>query len=453
MSRASGRLVRVSAITVATCFLLGTSTGRAQDNWPQFRGPGARGTSDTTNLPESWSKTENVVWKTKIPGRGWSSPVIWGDRIFLTSATQLKGKTEKVKPGLYFGGERATPLHPHRWVVYCIDFKSGKILWEKTAHEGVPKEGHHLKNTLASETPVTDGKRVYAYFGNVGLFTYDMEGNLLWKKDLGSYRTAYNWGTASSPVLHGDRLFIVDDNEEHSFVAAFDTKTGKEIWNVKRDEKSNWATPFVWENDLRTELVTCGKKMVRSYSLDGKLLWELGGMSSIVIPTPFAAHGLLYVTSGYVMSLQKPVFAIKPGGKGDISLKDKETSNQFIAWYQAKGGPYNVSPVLYGETLYVLYDRGFLSAFDACTGKAVYQPAMARLGASEHYTASPWAYNNKIFCLSEEGQTVVIPTGGQKPDIVRKNDLDELCMATPATARGSLFIRTESQLYRIANKP
>jgi outer membrane protein assembly factor BamB len=451
MIRAIGRPACVAAF-VAVCTLLGISFARAQDNWPQFRGPGARGTSDTTNLPESWSKTENVVWTTKIPGRGWSSPVIWGDRIFLTSATQLKGKTEKVKPGLYFGGERATPLHPHRWVVYCIDFKSGKILWEKTAHEGVPKEGHHLKNTLASETPVTDGKRVYAYFGNVGLFTYDMEGNLLWKKDLGSYRTAYNWGTASSPVLHGDRLFIVDDNEEHSFVAAFDTKTGKEIWNVKRDEKSNWATPFVWENDLRTELVTCGKKKVRSYSLDGKLLWELGGMSSIVIPTPFAAHGLLYVTSGYVMSLQKPVFAIKPGGKGDISLKDKETSNQFIAWYQAKGGPYNVSPVLYGETLYVLYDRGFLSAFDACTGKAVYQPAMARLGASEHYTASPWAYNNKIFCLSEEGQTVVIPTGGQKPEIVRKNDLDELCMATPATARGSLFIRTESQLYRIANK-
>jgi outer membrane protein assembly factor BamB len=441
------------AVWVVACILLGISEGRAQDNWPQFRGPGSRGVSEETNLPESWSKTENVVWTAKIPGRGWSSPVIWGDRIFLTSADQLKGRKEKVKPGLYFGGERATPHDPHRWVVYCIDFKTGKILWEKTAHEGIPKEGHHLKNTLASETPVTDGQRVYAYFGNVGLFTYDMEGNLLWKKDLGSYRTAFNWGTASSPVLHGDRIYIVNDNEEHSFVVAFDAKTGKEVWKVDRDEKSNWATPYVWENDLRTELVTCGKKKVRSYSLDGKLLWELDGMSSIVIPTPFAAHGLLYVTSGYVMSIRKPVFAIKPGGKGDISLKDKQTSNEFIAWYQAKGGPYNVSPIVYGKELYVLYDRGFLSAFDACTGKALYQPAMARLGASEHYTASPWAYNNKIFCLSEEGQTIVIPTGGQKPEIVRKNDLDELCMATPATARGSLFIRTESQLYRIANKP
>jgi outer membrane protein assembly factor BamB len=453
MIQAIGRSACLTAAFVAICTLLGSLSAQAQENWPQFRGPGARGVSDAKDLPESWSKTENVVWTAKIPGRGWSSPVIWGDRIFLTSATQLKGKPEKVRPGLYLLGERPTPHGPHRWDVYCIDFKSGKILWEKTAHEGIPKEGHHLKNTLASETPVTDGKRVYAYFGNVGLFTYDMEGNLLWKQDLGRYRTAYSWGTASSPVLHGDRVYIVNDNEEHSFVAAFDAKTGKEIWKVDRDEKSNWATPYVWENDLRTELVTCGKKKVRSYSLDGKLLWELDGMSSIVIPTPFSAHGLLYVTSGYVMSFRKPVFAIKPGGKGDISLKEKQTSNQFIAWYQAKGGPYNVSPVVYGETLYVLYDRGLLSAFDACTGKALYQPAIARLGASDHYTASPWAYHDKIFCLSEEGQTVVIPIGGHKPEIVRKNELDELCMATPAIARGSLIIRTESQLYRIANKP
>jgi outer membrane protein assembly factor BamB len=452
MLRAFGRPAWVTAGLVAVCTLFGTSSAPAQENWPQFRGPGARGVSDATDLPESWSKTENVVWTAKIPGRGWSSPVIWGDRIFLTSATQLKGKSEKVKPGLYFGGERATP-YPHRWTVFCIDFKSGKILWEKVAHEGVPKEGHHLKNSLASETPVTDGQRIYAYFGNVGLFTYDMEGKLLWKKDLGRYRTALNWGTASSPVLHDDRIFIVDDNEEHSFVVALDAKTGKEIWKRDRDEKSNWATPYIWKNDVRTELVTCGKKKVRSYSLDGKLLWELDGMSSIVIPTPFSAHGLLYVTSGYVMSIRKPVFAIKPGAKGDISLKDKETSNKFIAWFQAKGGPYNVSPIVYGKELYVLYDRGFLSAFDASTGKALYQPPMARLAASQNYTASPWAYNDKIFCLSEEGQTIVIPVGGQKPEIVRKNELDELCMATPATARGSLFIRTESQLYRIAKKP
>lgn len=448
MFRGPDRFACAMAAFIAIC----TLSASAQENWPQFRGPGSRGISEEKDLPESWSKTENVVWNVKIPGRGWSSPVIWGDRIFLTSARQLEGKVEKVKPGLYFGGERTT-LHPHRWTVFCIDFKSGKILWEKMAHEGTPIEGHHLKNSMASETPVTDGERVYAYFGNVGLFTYDMNGNLLWKKDLGKYHTAYSWGTASSPVLHGDRVFIVDDNEEHSFVAAFDAKTGKQIWQVDRDEKSNWATPYIWENDQRTELVTCGKNKVRSYSLDGKLLWELNGMSSIVIPTPFSAHDLLYVTSGYVMSIRKPIFAIKPGAKGDISLKDKKTSNEFIAWSQPKGGPYNVSPIVYGKELYVLYDRGFLSAFDALSGKPLYQPPMVRLGASSEYTASPWAYNGKLFCLSEQGETLVIPVGGKKPEIVRKNELDELCMATPATARGSLFIRTESQLYRIAKKP
>ena len=308
------RPAAVTAALLAIGTVLGASTSPAADNWPQFRGPGARGVSDETDLPDTWSRTQNVVWTAKIPGRGWSSPVIWGDRIFLTSAEQLSGKSEKVKPGLYLFGERAR-TDPHRWKVFCIDFKTGKILWDKVAHEGDPFEGHHLKNSLASETPVTDGERIYAYFGNVGLFAYDMDGTLAWKKDLGKYRSAYNWGTASSPVLHGDRIFIVNDNEEHSFVTAIDTKTGKQIWQVERDEKSNWATPYIWENDLRTELITCGKKKVRSYSLDGKPLWELDGMSSIVIPTPFSAHDLLYVTSGYVMSMRKPIFAIKPGRK------------------------------------------------------------------------------------------------------------------------------------------
>jgi outer membrane protein assembly factor BamB len=450
MIRAMIRPACLAAALVAIGIIFGASTSPAADNWPQFRGPGARGVSDETDLPDAWSRTENVVWTAKIPGHGWSSPVIWGDRIFVTSAEQLKGKTEKVRPGLYFGGERTT-AYPHRWSVYCIDFKTGKILWSKVAHEGVPLEGHHIKNTFASETPVTDGERIYAYFGNVGLFAYDLSGKLLWKKDLGRYSTAYSWGTASSPVLQGDRIFIVDDNEEHSFVTSIDTKTGHEVWRVDRKEKSNWATPYIWENDLRTELITSGKGKVRSYSLDGKLLWELGGMSSIVIPTPFSVHDLLYVTSGYVGSPFKPIFAIKPGAKGDITLKSKQTSNEFIAWSQLKAGPYNVSPIVYEKTLYVLYDQGLIASFDALTGKPVWPKA--RLGAGAAYTTSPWAYNGKLFCLNESGQTAVIAAGGTKPEILRKNELDELCMATPATARGSLFIRTETQLYRIAKKP
>ncbi len=426
----------------------------AQENWPQFRGPGSRGISEAHDLPEVWSKTENVAWATKIAGRGWSSPIVWGDRIFLTTAIKLKGEAETVKPGLYFGGERPTPKVPFRFAVLCIDYNTAKILWQKTAFEGIPKHGHHLKNTMASETPITDGQRLYAYFGNVGVYAYDFDGNLKWSRELGSYPMANNWGTAASPALADGRLFVVDDNDKHSFLVALDYRTGKELWRKDREEKSNWATPFVWKNDKRTELVTCGKNRVRSYDLEGKLLWELTGMSSIVIPTPFSADGLLYVTSGYVLSPKKPLFAIKPGASGDISLdeKKKETSNSYIAWSNPKAGPYNVSPVLYKDVLYVLYDRGFLASFDAHTGKPLYDPPLARLGASEHYTASPWAYNDKIFCLSEEGQTVVIGTGGSKPKILHKNDLDDLCMSTPAIARGSLLIRTQSQLYRIAAK-
>jgi hypothetical protein len=443
--------MRVFGVAAAALVLVGTSLS-ADNNWPQFRGPGSRGVSDGRDLPVAWSKSENVAWATKIAGRGWSSPIVWGDKVFLTSAMPLKGDVEKVKPGLYFGGERKTPKVPFRYVVSCLDFNTGKILWEKTAYEGIPKFGHHLKNTMASETPVTDGERVYAYFGNVGVFAYDFDGNEKWNRPLGAYPMANNWGTAASPALCDGRLFVVDDNEKHSFLSALDAVTGKELWRKDRDEKSNWATPYVWKNEKRTELVTCGVKRVRSYGLDGTLLWELDGMSSIVIPTPFSADGLLYVTSGYVLSQKRPLFAIKPGASGDISLEKKETSNAHVAWADLKAGPYNVSPVLYKDVLYVLYDRGSLAAFDAHTGKALYEPPQARVGRSGHYTASPWAYNDRIFCLSEEGETLVIEAGGTKPNIVRKNDLDELCMATPAIARGSLLIRTESQIYRIATK-
>jgi outer membrane protein assembly factor BamB len=450
------RFTRVTSLLgLAAAFLvLAGPSVRGDDNWPQFRGPGSRGVSEDRDLPEAWSKTENVAWVTKIPGRGWSSPVVWGDRVFLTAAIQLDGKNEKIKPGLYFGGDRPTPKTPFRYVVYCLDFNTGKVLWEKTVHEGIPKFGHHLKNTMASETPVTDGERVYAYFGNVGLYAFDFDGNQKWSRELGAYPMALNWGTAASPAIYDGKIYILDDNEKHSFLSAIDAATGKELWRKDRDEKSNWSTPYIWKNEQRTEIVTCGVNRVRSYDLDGKVLWQLSGMSSIVIPTPFSAGGLLYVTSGYVMSQKKPVFAIKPGASGDISLKGdkKETSNEHIAWSNPKAGPYNVSPVLYKDVLYVLYDRGLLAAFNAQTGEALYKPPLARLGTSEHYTASPWAYNGKIFCLSEEGQTAVIEAGGTKPKIIRKNELDEFTMATPAIVRGSLLIRTDSQLYRIANK-
>lgn len=435
-----------SVLILALSFwLLGGAS--ADHNWPQFRGPHSLGVAEDAKLPDRWSQTENVAWKTDIPGVGWSSPIVWGDQIFVTSVVSA-GATETPKKGLYFGGERyELSKDEHRWMVYAVDFKTGKILWEREAHQGLVTTSRHLKNSYASETPVTDGERVYAYFGNLGLFCYDLKGKLLWKQMFDARKTRFGWGTAASPVLHQDRLYLVNDNDEKSFLLALDKKTGAQIWRVERESGTNWATPYVWENGQRTELIVPATKAVRSYDLSGKVLWDFKGMSSIAIPTPFSKFGLLYIASGYVGDQHRPVYAIKPGASGDISLKEGETSNQFIAWYLRQGGPYNPSPLVYGDYYYTLYDRGFFTAHDARTGKEIY--AKQRLDPNiSGFTSSPWAYNGKVFCLSEDGDTYVIQAGNEYK-LLGKNSLGELAMATPAIARSSLIIRTASKLYRI----
>jgi outer membrane protein assembly factor BamB len=420
----------------------------AQSNWPQFRGAQSIGVATNLNLPTTWNATQNVAWKTAVPGFGWSSPVVWGDQIFVTSVVR-DGEVEPPKKGLYFGGERRSPsTNTQHWIVYAFDWSTGKKRWEKEVHAGLPSSSVHLKNTYASETPVTDGERVYAYFGNLGLFCLDRNGKEVWSERLGQFKMRAGWGTAASPVLYQDQIIIVNDNDEKSFLAAFNKTTGKELWRVERDEKSNWATPFVWKNAQRTELILPGTKRVRSYDLDGKLLWEFGGMSSIVIPTPFEKAGLLYVCSGYVGDKTRPVFAIRPGARGDISLKDGETSNAFIAWYEKTAAPYNPSPIAYGDYFYVLFDFGFLSCRDAKTGTEVYEKQRINLDGTSGFTASPWAYDDKIFCLSEDGDTFVFQAGPEYK-LIGKNSLNEMCMATPAIARDSLILRTAGNLFRI----
>ncbi|PYT32873.1 MAG: serine/threonine protein kinase [Acidobacteria bacterium] len=436
--------ILVAALTIS---VLGPLLGAA-DQWPQFRGPQSTGVADDPALPETWSATRNIVWKKEIPGSGWSSPVVWGDRIFLTSVVSTV-TPEAPKKGLYFGGNRESiPSDEHRWMVYAVDWKTGKMVWEREVHRGSPRSSHHLKNTYASETPVTDGERVYAYFGNLGLFVFDIDGKPVWSQHWGPFRTRYGWGTAASPVLYKERIYVVNDNDDQSFLAALDKRTGKQIWRVERDEASNWSTPFIWENDRRTEIITSGTRKVRAYDLDGKVLWELGGMSSIVIPTPFAQHGLLFLASGYVGDTVRPVFAVRPSARGDISLKESETGNEYIAWYQRQAGPYNPSPLVYGDFYYTLLDRGMMTCHEARTGREIY--GKQRIDPETvAFTASPWAYNGKIFALSEDGNTFVIQAGAEFK-VLGKNPLDEMCMATPAIARGSLIIRTASKLYRIA---
>ena len=417
-------------------------------SWPQFRGEGSRGiVSDNPRLPDSWSATENILWKTDIPGKAWSSPVVWDDKIFLNTSVSATG--QGIPPGGFYDGRVVNAIEQveYRWVVYSVDLKSGKTNWTKEVHKGIPKVPRHRKNSYASETNVTDGERIYAHVGDLGTYCLDMSGKLLWTREWPPVETRYGYGAASSPALHEGRLYIVNDNEDQSYILALDKMTGKEIWRTNRIEGTAWATPFVWENEQRTEIITAGRQKVSSYDLDGTLLWELKGMSPLSIPTPFSEDGLLYVASGYVGSEVRPVYAIRPGASGDITLDSGKTSNHYVAWSLPQGGPYHPSPVLYDGLFYVLYDRGFITCHDAKTGEEVYGKRRIEVG-SGGFTSSPWAYNGRVFCLSENGDTYVIQAG---PDfkVVGKNSLGEMCMATPAIADSSLILRTYSKLFRI----
>lgn len=430
--------------------LVAAGLSQAESNWPQFRGPEARGVAEDGGLPDRWSATDNVEWKTDLPGRGWSSPIVWGNRVFLTTVVNL-GESEEPKKGLYFGGNRlAPPDSIHQWKVLCLDLETGRIVWERQVHEGKPASSIHLKNSFASETPVTDGERVYALFGNVGLFCFDLDGNPVWEKTIKSRRTRFGWGTAASPVLHGDRVYIVNDNDEESYLLALDKATGEEVWRTPREEKSNWSTPFIWENDQRSEIVTPGSRGVRSYDLDGTLLWSFKGMSSITIATPYESEGLLYISSGYVGDKRRPLYAIRPGANGDISLAEGESSNEWIAWSHPQAGPYNPTTLVYGGRLYVLYDQGALACFSASDGAVIYE--RERIPEARRFTTSPWAYGGKVFCLNEDGVTFVVKAGDQL-ELLHTNPLadDDMGMATPAIAGDRLLIRTSARVYCIRN--
>jgi outer membrane protein assembly factor BamB len=600
------------------------------DDWPQFRGPNGSAASAGTHLPDKWDTDKNVAWKAKLPGYGWSSPIIWGDKVFVTTAVtdkqrkpsagfgpgmfgggpgeggpggpggpgggrpgrpggraqpgqiispffqemlkltaeqkkqqeqlqkevddklakiftdeqkkqlkemregggrggrggfgfggfpqpgqimssvlqerlkltaeqkkqleeqqkevdsklakiltdeqkkQLKEMREGFARGGFggFGRQRPPPNDIYKWEVYCLNAADGKVIWKQTAAERKPTIPIHSSNTYATETPVTDGERVYAYFGMTGAFCYDFNGKLVWKKDLGSYKMRFGHGTGSSPVLDGGRLFIQCDNDEKSFLVALDTKTGNELWRAERPESTSWSTPLVWKNKFRTEVVCLGSGRVRSYDpATGKQLWQLGGLNGQAQASMAADDELLYVGTGGGPEFGafggeggpgggeggfgggrggrggsgRPLFAVKAGASGDITLKEGATSNEGVAWRLPTAGPAMASPLLYEGLLYILEQRGgFLSCYNAKTGKQVYKE---RLPGARGFTSSPWAYEGKVFCLANDGQTFVVQAGPAFK-LLSKNPLGgEMCWSSPAVAGGALFLRTVDYLY------
>lgn len=443
---------------LAVC-LFGSPLG-AQDHWTRFRGPDATGVAqDDPRLPNEWDQQANVRWATKLPGLGWGSPIVWGDKVFVSAVhhDDDDGNYEQPKGGLYLGGGRAEPPdYVHHWMVYCLNLKTGEIIWKREAYAGKPAVGRHPKSCYAAETPTTDGQRLYVLFGDLGLYCYDFDGNQLWKQLIEPKQTMQDYGAAASPVVQGDQVIMTYDNQEESYIAAFDAKTGEQRWRQARDEKTTWGTPFVWQHEGGTEIVQTGKNENRSYSPDGELLWHFDGqMSVLTIPSPFAVDNVLYITSGYFQDPKRPVFAIQPGARGDITLQDGETSNDYIQWSLQKMGPYNTSPIVYQNRYYTLLDRGMLTCHDATTGEIIFDRIRFPRGAS--FTASPWAYNDQVFFLSEDGRTFVITPGKEVDDsgrmqVDRINDVAELCIATPSVAQGNLLLRTASQLYCITKQ-
>jgi outer membrane protein assembly factor BamB len=470
------RAFAAAAVCLTAAITASAREPNPAETWPGFRGHEMTGVAPSAKIPDRWSTTDHVKWAVPIAGHGWSSPIVWGDTVFITSAISSR-PFKKPTPGLYGNdyiadmaaqglsdeeitkraqardNELTAEADEIRYMVYALDARTGKVKWEREAVKTRPFGGRHRKNTYASETPVTDGERLYASFGqNVGLFVYSLDGTLLWKKQWTPKAIYLDFGTASSPTVADGRVYLLQDNEEQASIAALDAKTGAEIWRTPRSGtgfplKSSWMTPFVWKNPLRTEIVTTGHGAVISYDLQGKELWRANRMS---MPTasPFAVDGLLYVGTGSQGDANRPFLAIKPGASGDITLKPGETSNAFIAWSQPRASGYTPSAIVHDGRAYVVHDTGIMTVLDAKTGKQIYKVRVG--GGGQTFSASPVAAGGRVFLLTEEGTTFVLESGPEYKEIAR-NDLNEMSLASPAVAGDAIYIRTESKLYKIAN--
>jgi outer membrane protein assembly factor BamB len=448
----------VLSLVVLSCFgtlvVLAGTPEPSDTHWPQFRGRHAAGVADGANLPDAWdgTGTSGILWKTRIPGLAHSSPVVWGDQVFVTTAISSRPDAT-FKPGLYGAGTASEDVTEHRWQVLSLDKRSGKVQWERTAYTGVPKEKRHIKATYANATPATDGRYVVAFFGSQGLYAYDLSGNLKWKRDLGrldagAYDDAsYEWGTASSPILYKDLAIVQCDQQKDSFLIALRLSDGELAWRTSRDELPSWATPTVYpgKDKAGAELVTNAPKFIRGYDPEtGQELWRLGRSSNITAPTPVFDGGLIVVMSG--RRPNAPIFVLKPGARGDITLPEGESSGGNVVWTRLNAGSYMPTPIVYGGHLYVLKNQGILSCYDLRTGELRYEQRLPEITSG--FSASPVAADGKLYLSSEDGAVLVVKAGPAFA-LVGRNPMGQPLMATPAISGGMLLVRGERDLFAI----
>jgi outer membrane protein assembly factor BamB len=431
--------VALLAVALAVVHLYAADDG--EKYWPQWRGPYATGVSRQANPPVEWSETKNIKWKVEIPGRGASSPVVWGDRLYLQTAVPVGFTGEDShKPR---GGIEPRP--PHAFKVLAIDRRTGKTVWEKTAREQTPHEPSHNDNgTWSSGSPITDGQHLIAYFESFGIYCYDLNGNLVWEKDLGDKRMRNQFGEGSTPVLHGNTIVVVWDHlGGQSFVVALDKRTGAELWRVNRDEIDTWATPLVVVSDGRPQVIVPGEKQLRSYDLaTGKIVWQTAGLTMNPIPSPVFENGMVFATSGFRGNSLKAIRIA--GASGDI------TNTGHVVWTLTRDTPYVPSPLVYDGVLYILKtNNGLLSAFDTQTGKPHYQ--LQRLEKAPNVFSSPVGAAGRVYIAGRDGTTVVLKHG-RAFEVVAENTLDDGFDASPALVDRDLYLRGYKYLYAIAER-
>ena len=427
----------------------------AKGSWPSFRGPQASGIADGQNLPDIWNtKTgQNILWRIPIPGLAHSSPVVWGNRVFVTTAVSSDPKAS-FRPGLYPDGDASTDRSPHRWVIYALDKRTGKILWEQVAYQGEPIEKRHIKATYANSTPATDGRIVVAWFGSQGLHAYDVDGRFLWKVDLGHIDVGaydiptFEWGSASSPIIWKDLVIVQCDTQKDSFIMALNADNGETVWKTDREELPSWGTPTVASTSKGEELIANASNFIRGYDpRTGKELWRLGRSSRITAPTPVFADDVLVVASG--RGPEKPIYVVKAGARGDLTLPEGKTSSDTVIWSRTGRGSYMPTPLIYNGILYVLMNNGTLDAYNLKTGQEIYRQRLPVVGSG--FSASPVASDGKIYLSNEDGEILIV-SAGEKFAHVATNSIGELLMATPALSDGVMYVRSAASLFAIGKK-